>query len=270
MLTEVSRLSLVREFWDQTPCDGQATYALRARLRYGKDPWLKPLLKSIAARHHGILEVGCGQGTDGITICQFMNPTGEYTGVDLSPLSLASARISSDEVARELNVKPSFKTANAEHLQFEDNSFDCILSVGVLHHTENTGQAVSEIRRVLAPSGTAYICLYRTMAPKLLAAHLLRGFQRGVDRLLGTDRSLYRLTRATGIERYVGTAVHECFGVPILRSYTAREMRALFQDFSSLRLSCHGVGLPPIGCNEFIEHAGGKLFGYLWLAEATK
>lgn len=228
------------------------------------------MLKTIATKHHRILEVGCGQGTDAITICQLMDVSGEYTAVDLSSLSLANARSGVEEVISGLSVKPLFKTENAECLQFADNSFDCVLSVGALHHTENTGQAISEIRRVLEPSGIAYVCLYRTVAPKLIVAHLLRGVQRGVDGLLETDRAFYHLIRASRIKRYAGTAVHECFGVPILRSYTAREVRALFRNFSFVRLSCHGVGLPPIGCNRFIERVGGKLFGYLWLAEAVK
>jgi ubiquinone/menaquinone biosynthesis C-methylase UbiE len=269
-LIEVTRLPLVREFWDQSPCDGQSTYALRAQLRYGKDPWLQPLLRRIAARHSQILEIGCGQGTDALTICQWMDSGGGYTGVDLSPLSLASARLAADEVALRLKVKPLFKTDNAECLQFESNSCDGVLSVGVLHHTENTERAISEVRRVLAPHGTAYVCLYRMLAPKLMAAYVLRGIQRAIDTTLHTDRSLYRLTRAVGMQRFLGTAIHECFGVPILRSYTATQMRLLFRDFSCLRLSCHGVGLPPIGCNQIFEASVGRFLGYLWLAEATK
>src|SRR5207244_2624524 len=58
-------LDATRRFWNASPCDGQEDAASRARFRYGKDPWLLPLLGQIAAAHPDVVEIGCGQATDG-------------------------------------------------------------------------------------------------------------------------------------------------------------------------------------------------------------
>ena len=155
----MDRLALVREFWDETPCDGQATYAERSRFRYCKDPWLLPLIDRIAAAHQCVLEVGCGQGTDGVTLCRKLRPGSRYIGVDMSEVSLVRARSAAAEAGDSLAVTPVFEPANAERLSFTDDSFACVLSVGALHHSQNTEGAIQEIRRVLKPGGTAFVLL---------------------------------------------------------------------------------------------------------------
>jgi SAM-dependent methyltransferase len=266
----MSRLSDVRAFWNESPCDGQATYALRATLRYGKEPWLRPLLEKVATGHQHIVEVGCGQGTDGVTLCQLLPATGSYIGVDMSGASLKSAHSAAFEMRSSLRVKPQFHIENAEGLSFADDSLECIVSFGALHHTEHTEKAIAEVHRTLVPGGSAYVCLYRTLAPKVFIAHLLRGLQHLIDRLFHADRSLYKLTRQLELETLMGTAVSECFGAPILHSYTAGQMRRLFRDFRLVRLTSHGAGLPPMMMNRSVEAAFGSVLGYLWLAELTK
>jgi SAM-dependent methyltransferase len=263
----MDRLSLVRDFWNATPCDGQPTYEQRARFRYGKDGWLLPFLNRIAASHQCILEVGCGQGTDGVTLCRKLRPDQRYVGVDVSDVSLIRARAAAEEVLDNLGVIPAFQLGNAEQLSFSDNSFDCVFSVGVLHHTNDTERAIGEVRRVLAPGGTAFIGLYRTLAPKVFVAHFLRAFQNRLDASLRTDRLLYRALGAINIGERHGTAIYECFGVPILRSYTRSQVSNLFRGFSSMRLSSHGFGLLPAAMNRKLVS---NPLGYLWLAEVVK
>ena len=50
--------------------------------------------------------------------------------------------------------------ANATSLQFEDNTFDCVYSFGVLHHIPDIEKALSEIKRVLKPGGRIMVMLY--------------------------------------------------------------------------------------------------------------
>ena len=185
----MDRLALVREFWNETPCDGGATYASRAHFRYAKDPWLVPILQRIAATHRHILEVGCGQGTDGVTLCCLLLPGSEYVGVDLSEASLLNARHAAGEMAGRLRVEARFQLENAERLSFPSDSFEAVVSVGALHHSPQTSRALSEVHRVLQPGGVAYVFLYRMLSPKLLGSHALRGVQRGLDAVLRTERS---------------------------------------------------------------------------------
>jgi hypothetical protein len=105
--------------------------------------------------------------------------------------------------------------------------------------------------------------LYRTTAPKVFTAHILRAVQKSLDAMLRTDRVLYRAWRTVRRGEGTGTALDECFGVPILRSYTHGSMRALFRDFSSLTVTAHGSG-------RHLERLRSNPLGYLWLAEATK
>jgi SAM-dependent methyltransferase len=267
----MDQLSRLREFWDATPCDGYPDYVRRVRFRYRKDVWLPALLERIASRHRNVLEVGCGQGTDGVTLCRLLPTGSHYLGVDISPASLARARSAGSEMRERLKVEPSFELQNAEELRFGSDTFDGVLSLGALHHTENTGRAIDEIRRVLIPGGTAFVLLYRTWSPKLLAAHSLRGAQAAIDVLLNTDRMCYRAALAwkPGGER-LGTMVYECFGVPILRSYTRGAMLRLFRGFSFVRLTAHGTNFPPRALSERLDRLQTNPLGYLWLAEARK
>ena len=253
----MDQIARTREFWNTTPCDGEEQYRLRARFRYGKEPWLPALLDRIAAAgHRNIVEVGCGQGTDGITLCGKLSAGTRYTGVDLSDVSVGRAQADAKDMAAELTVQPLFRVDHAEHLGFHDASFDAVLSVGALHHSASTEKAIAEVGRILAPGGTAYVLLYRTWAPKLLVAHALRGVQAVIDRILGTDRAVYHLLRKRRpAEGAFGTMLYECFGVPILRSYTAGGMRTLFAGFKSVTLTAYGTG---------------PATGYLWLATAKK
>ena len=263
----MDKLSQVREFWNETPCDGHPTFASRSQFRYGKDPWLLPCVDRIASTYQHVLEVGCGQGTDGISLCQRLRLGSRYVGIDMSQASLDRARAAVEEVRDTLKVFPVFKFGNAEQLDFPDSSFECVFSVGALHHSQDTQRAVAEVFRVLAPGGTAFIFLYRTAAPKVFIAHLLRAFQDCLDVGLRTDRFIYRAWRAVSTGDRAGTAIDECFGVPILRSYTRRGMYSLFRSFSSIHLSSHGFG--PLSMANTDYRASNPL-GYLWLAEAVK
>ena len=49
---------------------------------------------------------------------------------------------------------------DAENLPFDDQSFDVVVSFGVLHHTPDTEKALAEIFRVLKPGGRIMLMLY--------------------------------------------------------------------------------------------------------------
>ena len=139
------------DFWSGNPCDGQADLAARQHFRYRKEPWLPPVLDTIAARHSKLLEVGCGQGTDALQICRTLKPGSTYLGIDYSSGSIASARSAIHE-AGPLSVMPAFEQGDACSLPFGDGSFDAVYSMGVLHHIDDTDKAIAEVFRVLRPA----------------------------------------------------------------------------------------------------------------------
>ena len=75
-------LENTRQFWNLSPCGAQESFVARVEHRYRMEPWIPVQLKAIAARHHDILEVGCGQGTDGLVLCSLLRDGATYLGLD--------------------------------------------------------------------------------------------------------------------------------------------------------------------------------------------
>lgn len=259
-------LDSTRAFWDANPCGVHADYDVQKLQRYAMEPWIPALVATVAARHLSVLEVGCGQGVDAVEICQRLAPEGRYLGLDYSPGSIAAAAANARQRQSVLRVVPEFRVGNAEALDVPSDSFDAVYSMGVLHHTADERAAIREVHRVLRPGGTAYVCMYRKPSPKLVVAKLLRGLQGAVDRLLGTDRYVYRwLARRETSHPLFGTMFHECFGVPYMKWYTRGEIRSLFRAFDSCTLA-------PVGANfgRLSPTRRAPRLGYMWLIQATK
>lgn len=211
-------------FWDLHPCDGQAGFAARAAVRSNKLPWLAAELTAIARRHPFVVEIGCGQGTDCFAMCAQMADGGGYIALDRSPGSIRSAQSALKDAS--LRVIPTFVIGDAMRLPFHAGTVECFYSMGVLHHASDTQQGIDEIHRSLKPGGIAYIFLYRSSAIKVSSALLIRRFQAAFG------VSLLPLASMLGDNTALGTMLHECFGVPVLRAYSQREARDLFSAFS--------------------------------------
>ena len=267
--SEYGAMTKTRDFWDKNPCDTDFEINERARIRYDKEPWLLPILLEIA-KYDSVLEVGCGQGTDGLFVCQNIGPGRSYTGIDLSGESIKRATDSVSSLKSFLKAQPEFKVENAENLNFESNMFDCVYSVGALHHTDNTGKAVQEILRVLRPGGVAYVMLYRRASLKVMAAHLLRAFSRFVDCVTFGDRRIWTALSKYGTRHRFGTMFLECFGVPILRSYTKQGLDRLFSGFKNIEIYKSGMGLPIAGVNKKMDAFLNGIFGTMWIVKCKK
>jgi ubiquinone/menaquinone biosynthesis C-methylase UbiE len=94
-----------------------------------------------------ILEIGCGEGE----LLAAMSATRKF-GVDPSINALQRARSRSNA---ECSV------ARSEQLPFPSESFDLVITVGVMEHFEDPDAATREIRRVLSRPGH-YIALIQT------------------------------------------------------------------------------------------------------------
>ena len=83
-----------RAFWSANPCGSASTWEMAQELRFKyTDAYLLPLLEGDLLKERRVLEIGCGQGLDAERIVQ---RCAEYTGVDLSPASVDSARAAVD------------------------------------------------------------------------------------------------------------------------------------------------------------------------------
>ena len=92
------------------------------------------------------LEVGCGNGLVSKYIAK--NYSSSVIGIDVDPEQIELARKDAVGIS---NIR--FLAADATNLPFEDNSFDIVLSFGVLHHIYKWLDALKEIGRVLRVKG---------------------------------------------------------------------------------------------------------------------
>src|SRR5437870_7128851 len=152
----------VREFWQADPCGTKFSDAETGTLefferieahRYAKEWHIPDAADFTGARGLRVLEIGCGLGTDG---AQFAKAGADYTGVDLTDAAVDLAR----KRFELFGLPGEFRVADAESLDFADESFDLVYSHGVLHHTPDIARAVREIHRVLKPEGRAIVMLY--------------------------------------------------------------------------------------------------------------
>jgi len=106
-------------------------------------------------RHAGerLLDVGCGTG---YVVSLYARGGAKVTGVDIAERSVELTK----QRLTLLGLTADVRVANAEALPFPDRSFDVVSSFGVLHHTPDTGRALSEVHRVLKPGGKAILMFY--------------------------------------------------------------------------------------------------------------
>ena len=101
-----------------------------------------------------VLDLGSGAGTDSLVAAQMVGPEGSVTGIDMTPEMLAKARGAAAEMGA-ANVE--FLEAEAERLPFADESFDVVISNGVIDLIPDKDAVFSELFRVLAPGGRIQI-----------------------------------------------------------------------------------------------------------------
>jgi arsenite methyltransferase len=101
-----------------------------------------------------VLDLGSGAGMDSLVAAQMVGPRGAVTGIDMTPEMLAKARSAASEMGAS-NVE--FVEGEVESLPFEDETFDVVISNGVIDLIPDKDTVFSEINRVLGPGGRIQI-----------------------------------------------------------------------------------------------------------------
>jgi SAM-dependent methyltransferase len=101
-----------------------------------------------------VLDLGSGAGTDSLIAAQMIGPDGKVTGIDMTPAMLEKARGAAGAM-RITNVE--FLESEAERLPFPDESFDVVISNGVIDLIPDKDAVFSELNRVLRPGGRLQI-----------------------------------------------------------------------------------------------------------------
>ena len=220
----------VQNQWDRDACgshyvkdadpDTLEFYLEAERYRYGTyAPWMFELMEFGQHAGEKVLEVGGGMGTD---LAQFARHGAIVTDYDLSSGHLEHAK--RNFALRELQA--DFVHGDAEHMPFEDATFDVVYSNGVIHHTPNTQTVVDEIWRVLKPGGRAIIMVY--------AENSLH-YWRNLVKDIGLDRG--ELAR-----RSIGDIMSETVEIsehgsrPLVKVYTRPKLRKMFARFDGIAI----------------------------------
>jgi ubiquinone/menaquinone biosynthesis C-methylase UbiE len=95
---------------------------------------------------HDFLEIGCGNGLVAKHIAKKYGAS--VVGIDVDPEQI---ELAGEDIEGSQNIR--FLEADVTDLPFEDDSFDVVLSLGVLHHIDDWLGALGEIKRVLRAKG---------------------------------------------------------------------------------------------------------------------
>jgi SAM-dependent methyltransferase len=97
-----------------------------------------------------ILDIGCGAGVDTILAAIMAGPKGTVVGVDIVPEMIARAERNLQLM--DLN-NVNLQKVSGKDLPFADDAFDVVISNGVINLIPDKEAAMSEIIRVLRPTG---------------------------------------------------------------------------------------------------------------------
>lgn len=295
----------VHSFWDTEACGSQFApqskgekefYEAYRRYRYSTEWHIPQLIASTEPQGKSVLEIGVGNGADGIL---FSQSGARYTGVDLTETALRSAR----KHFELLGLRGTFQIENAERLSFPDDSFDIIYAYGVLHHTPNPTRAIQEVYRVLRPGGTALIMLYNKhsfnyyirimayMRLRVLARIISRATRWAHDRSSlapiesvrgNRDLRIWQLHYQNFLREgwsYLGAKrfIHHCTDgptCPVAYVFTRAKARKLFSRFKRLKVRVVHFPLNKYLQGRFLSHSLEKLFastmGWYLIIKAVK
>lgn len=166
MNKQTSLKDQVKDFWEDGSCgEVYATgetdleyFETHRKTRYTLEPYLPLFAKFEEGTGKDVLEVGVGMGADHVEWAK--SKPNSLTGVDLTSRAV-------EHTKKRLSVygfHSKVVVGDAENLPFDIDCFDMVYAWGVLHHSPDTGKAISEVHRVLRKGGTARIMIHHKYA----------------------------------------------------------------------------------------------------------
>jgi ubiquinone/menaquinone biosynthesis C-methylase UbiE len=129
-----------------------------------------PLPLAAGAR---VLDAGCGTGLLTLAFLRVLERPADIASIDLSLRSLQTARRAAKKLPQKSRRRVAFAQSNALTLPFADETFDLVLTSGVLEYLP-LREGLGELSRVLAPGGYLLFVPVRPSPATLLLEVMFR------------------------------------------------------------------------------------------------
>lgn len=197
-----------------------------------------------------VIDVGCGTTHRVMPIAQHFGVK-EYVGVDHSTASLNVGRALADELGFK---QATLIEGDVFNLPFEAESFDIVISQGVLHHTSDPYKGFRGLVKICKTGGFVDIYLYNKWN------HWRHNMQKAKVSRLGGDDIHKRFEVA-----------HALYGTKRLEDMTPAEIAGFYDQYCHPHKSDHTIGetldwfasenleywgsYPPLGLRDFLSMA---------------
>lgn len=142
----------IKDFFDRAAIGREQKFAIDPILEYEQKVRSQMVISMLDAKPDElILDVGCGTGRDLIELVK----TGcKCIGIDFSGKMIEESK---KELSKNGITAVELETGDATNLRFPDRMFDKVFASEVLEHIPDYNRAISEMARVLKPSGCLVI-----------------------------------------------------------------------------------------------------------------
>ena len=229
----------VKDFWNEASCGEDLL--LPSKDEYGfnqqrlKRYQLEPEILSFANfgkyNRKKVLEIGVGLGCEHQ---MFAENGADLYGIDLTERSIENTQKRFDIFGLTSNLA----VGDAEHLAFEDHTFDLVFSWGVMHHSPNTYQCFEEAFRVLKSGGEAKIMVYHH--------HSITGY------MLWIRYGLMKLKPFTSLNQIYENHLES----PGTKAFTVNKIREMLHNFSEITITTHLTHSDLLTSNAGQRHQG--------------
>jgi SAM-dependent methyltransferase len=194
-------------------------------------PYLLPFLTIESLTNKRVLEVGLGYGS----LSQKIAEAGAiYTGLDIAPgpVTMVKHRLAQN------GLSGRAVQGTVLDCPFPDQSFDCTVAIGSLHHTGNLALALRELHRCLVPNGQLIFMVYNAFSYR----RWLRWPVSTGRHALWATGWISRKPRSAESERLAYDADAEGRAAPETDFLSTSELRNIMSDWSIEAMKLENIG----------------------------
>ena len=240
-------IQAVRDYWDHRPCNIRHSkidinkdplqYDIEVATRkYRVEPHIIPFLKPWTWENKKVLELGCGIGTDTISLAVW---GAKVTAIDISEKSLEIVMKRMVAHAHTIRWYPiRLRLGNIEYIenQVPIEPYDLVYSFGVIHHTPKPLMALKSARQYMDKNSELRIMLYHRYTTKIMAG-MLRHWRPGMT-----------------VDDIAGKISEAQENSPVTYTYSKRSARKLLESAGYKVTNMRIAHIFPYKIPEYIKH----------------